>query len=96
MIIDFHNHFYPPEYLDAADNFVAGDHGVFDVRQFAIDDVQVGPANAAGAHTHADLSVIRKRIGALLRLQRRTRRRQNHRVHLCVSGNRCPQALRKV
>ena len=73
------------ERLDAADNFVAGDDGVFDIRQLAIDDVKVSPANAASAHAHADLSATRKRVGALMQLQGRTRRRQNHRVHVRFS-----------
>jgi hypothetical protein len=73
---------------------MAGDHGVNDIRQLAIDDVKVSPANAASAHAHADLSATRKRIGALLQLQGRARGRQNHRVHPCFSQQ--PTAAKSI
>ncbi|OIQ69127.1 hypothetical protein GALL_492730 [mine drainage metagenome] len=64
-----------PEKVDAANDFVTGDHGIFDVWQFGIDDVKVGPAHAACAYLDANLSFAGKGIRALLHLQRRARRR---------------------
>jgi hypothetical protein len=64
------------------------------MRQLAIDDVKVSPANAASAHAHADLSATRKRIGALLQLQGCGRRWQNHRVHPCFSQQ--PTAAKSI
>ena len=44
------------DFVDPADDFVARDDGRQRVRQLAIDDVQIGAANAAGQDTHADFA----------------------------------------
>ena len=41
-----------------ADNLVSGDHRVSDIRQFAIDDMQVGPANRAGLNLDNNLVIF--------------------------------------
>jgi len=43
--------------VDPANNFMARDDRNLRVWQFAIDDVQIGAANATNGHLHADLSV---------------------------------------
>ena len=75
------------EQVDAADDLVAGDHGIFDVRQLGIDDVKVGPAYAASAYLDANLPVAGNGIRALLHLQWRARRRQHHRTHAGFSNH---------
>ena len=57
--------------VDAADDFMAGNDGIFDAGKLGIDDMKVGPADAAGAHLDANFSVAGEGIGALLHLQRR-------------------------
>ena len=52
--------------------------------KFGIDDVEVGPANAAGAYLDANFSIAGDRVCALLQLQRHSRRRQYHRTHLLL------------
>ena len=42
--------------LDAADDLVAGNDRQLRIRQFAVDHVQVGAADAAGLDPHADLA----------------------------------------
>src|SRR5262249_11405661 len=71
--------------VDAADNLMTGDDGISDIRQFAIDNMEVGSADAAGADRNADLSVAGCRVGSLLPLQRRPGSRQHHRSHLRLS-----------
>src|SRR6266699_3799396 len=41
--------------FDMADNLVPQDQRQFRIRQFAIDDVKIGPANRARAHTNEQL-----------------------------------------
>jgi hypothetical protein len=61
--------------IDAADDFMAGNDGVFDARKLGVDDMKVGPANPAGANGDANLAVARERVRALLHLERRPRSR---------------------
>src|SRR6266478_8991823 len=42
-------------FFDTADNLVPQDQRQFRIRQFAIDDVKIGPANRARAHTNEQL-----------------------------------------
>ena len=68
--------------LDAANNFMPGNERQFWFRQFAIDDMEIGPANAAGGNTHQQLSGIRLlQLGNIAQLQRLRGRIQNHRSH---------------
>jgi hypothetical protein len=59
----------PANEIDAADNFVTWNDRVPDVRKFSIDDVKVGPANAARTYPDADFFLARLRIGSLLELK---------------------------
>ena len=70
---------------DLADDLMAGHHGRAVRRQLALQDVQVGAADAAGQHPQQDLA--RTRLGHReldepeRRLRRGSRRRQLHRAH---------------
>ena len=55
---------------------MAGDDRQRDVRQVAIDDVQVGAADGAGLDPHADLARGGMRIGPLLERKRLGRERE--------------------
>jgi hypothetical protein len=55
--------------IDAADDFMPWDNWVADVRQFPVDDMKVGPADATGTDPDANLPVGRDRIGLLPRLK---------------------------
>ncbi len=74
-----------PERHDLADDLVAGDDGRAVRRQLALEDVQVGAADAAGQHPQQDLA--RTRLGHRepnepeRRLRRGSGRRQLHRAH---------------
>ena len=67
--------------LHPTDHFMAGNDGIIDAGQLAIHDVQIGPAHAADAHPDAHDTGSGRRIVPLLKLKRRTGRRQNHGVH---------------
>ena len=56
--------------LDDADDFVSGNERKLWLRQVAVDDMQIGPADGTGLDPHKDLARARKRIGPLLELQR--------------------------
>jgi CelD/BcsL family acetyltransferase involved in cellulose biosynthesis len=71
--------------VDTADDFMAGDNGIFDVRQLGVDNMEVGAAHPARAHLDTNFSVVGRGIRAFLHLQRRARRRQNHRAHIRFS-----------
>ncbi len=88
-----------PERHHLADDLVSGDDGRAVRRQLALQDVQVGAADAAGQHPQEDLA--RTRLGHRQldeperRLRRGSRRRQLHRAHGRRSAGRlpCPQPL---
>ena len=48
-----------PQPVDPPDDFMARNDRITLRRQFAIQHVQIGPADAAGANAHADLSGLR-------------------------------------
>jgi hypothetical protein len=50
--------------------------------KFAIDDMQIGSANTAGADPDANLSRARDGIGTLPQRQRRARALEDHAEHL--------------
>src|ERR1700688_4170129 len=68
--------------VDAADDFVARNDGIFDAGKLPIDDMKVGPANPARTHRDANFSVAGDGIGALPHLKSHPRSRQHHRAHL--------------
>ena len=70
-----------PERDDPPDDLMPGDDAVRHPRQLAVDDVQVGPADAAGGDPHHDL--LRSRLGhrPLDRLEPIAPGGQRHRPH---------------
>ena len=52
--------------LDPADDLVAGNDRQLRIGQFAVDDVQIGAADAAGLDAHADLAGARLGLGPFL------------------------------
>jgi len=68
--------------VHAADHLMAGNNRIGDFRQFAVDDMQIGAANAAGTDPDAHISGPRRRILPQLKPERRAGRRQDHGVHL--------------
>ena len=67
--------------IDAADDFMAWNDRILDTWKLRIDDMKVGPANAAGAHADANLSVAGHGVCAFLHLERRPGGRKHHRTH---------------
>jgi hypothetical protein len=59
------------EFLDHADNLVPWNDGRLARRQFTLDDVQVGAANAAVADADENLAISRLRHRDVSELQRR-------------------------
>ena len=72
------------ERFDPTDHLVARNDGVVYVRQLAVDDMQIGPADAAGIDPDAHIAGAGCRILPFLQLKRRAGRRQNHGLH-CVA-----------
>jgi hypothetical protein len=70
-----------PDGIDPTDDFMTGNDRQFWVRQLAIHDVQVGPADAARGHAHADLTGSGRTIGKLGPIQGAMQLLQHHRVH---------------
>ena len=74
-----------PERVDPADHLMAGNDRIGDTRQIPIDDMQIGPAHAAGAHLDAHIARPGHRIFPRLKPKRRAGRRQDHGVHfVCI------------
>src|SRR5271166_2138261 len=71
--------------IDAADDLMPGNNRIFDIREFPVDHMEVGPADPARTHCDADFALARPRIGPLHVLKRRSWRRQYHRAHSCFS-----------
>ena len=65
----------------AAHDLVARHERQLGLGQLAVDDVQVGPADAAGLDGDEDLARGRLRVGQVGLAQRRARRVENHRAH---------------
>jgi hypothetical protein len=60
---------------------VAGDQRQLRIAQLAVEDVEVGASDAAGANRDQHLTRLRRRIGHLRQLKRGLRPLQNHRAH---------------
>ena len=67
--------------VDAADNLMSRDNGQLGVGQFAVDDVQVGAADAASLDPHANLARSGRRVRPLLHHERFMRPMQDHGAH---------------
>src|SRR5205814_1974622 len=71
----------PPARLVDADDLVPDDERELRVRKLAVDDVQVGPADPAGADANKELAGRGLRPGELAGDEPRTRRLEDHRPH---------------
>ena len=69
------------ERLDLADDLVAEDERQLRARQLAVDDVQVGAADAAREHAEEHLPGRRRRVGHLRCFERLARQAQQHGLH---------------
>src|SRR5205823_2433477 len=74
--------------FDAADDLVAENQREFGIRQFAIDDVKIGPANAARANANKKLSPARFRFRNVAQCERRSDFLEHHRTHADLSTGR--------
>jgi hypothetical protein len=66
---------------DRSDNLMTRNKGQFGVSQLPIDDMQIGPANAAGMHLDQNLLWIWSWQGQLSQLQGLVGRLQDHGSH---------------
>jgi len=69
------------EFIDAADDFVAGNDGEFWVGEIAIDDMQVGAAYAAGGDFYADFAGAGAWVGEIGPLQGEAGFVEDHCIH---------------
>jgi len=74
--------------LHPADDFVTRNDGQFGFGQIAVDDVQIGAADAAGRYPDLHLSGSRQRLGQFHRLESATRALQHHGFHAACSRGR--------
>src|ERR1700678_2153792 len=67
--------------VNAADNLMSRHNGKLGIRQFAVDDVKVGAANAASLDPHANWARRGRGLGPLLHHEPFVRPMQNHGAH---------------
>src|SRR5260370_34186310 len=67
--------------LDTADNLVAENQRQLWIRQFAVDNMKIGPANGAHADPNEQLSPARLRSWIITQRERRSNFFQDHRAH---------------
>ena len=70
-----------PQAIDLAHDLVAGDQRQLGMRQFAVDHVQIGPADGAGPDPHQNLARAGDRVGDLRRAQRPSGGVEDHGEH---------------
>src|SRR2546428_378785 len=85
-----------PRLGHAADDLVPRDQRQFRMREFAVHDVQVGPAHGAGAHPQAHLVGPRPRRLDLRGAQRAPRGVQQHGAHHFAGVNRAATKSRTL
>src|SRR5947207_9164901 len=73
--------------FDASGNLVAQDQWQLWVRQFAIDNVKIGPANRARSHAHEQLSRPRLWLRHIARDERLARLLENHGAHVDLQSS---------
>jgi len=87
------------DFFDAPDDLVAENERKFRIRQFAIDDMKIGPANGAHVDANKKLSPARFRLAEIAERERLSDLFQHHRAHGDVSTARglkaTSDALRK-
>jgi hypothetical protein len=74
--------------IDPTDDLVAGHDRVANIGQLGIDEMKIGPAYAACADLHPELTLAGYRVRPLLHLEPRSRGRQHHRAHQSLRGER--------
>ena len=67
--------------IDPPDNLMPGNDRHLRIWQFPVDDMEIGAADAAGAHAHANLSGARLWIGQILVGERGSDLVQDHGFH---------------
>ena len=82
--------------FDAPDNLVSGDQRQFRIRQFAIDNVQIGATNRARAHAHEQLSRLGVWLRDIAQHERLPRFLEDHRAHLDLLCKIRPHRLASV
>ena len=82
-----------------SDNFMPRNERKFWVRQFAVHDMEVGPANSAGQYPHEHLPCARRRSDHLAFAKGSPRFFKNHRAHnttISTSGNGDPRKISRM
>ena len=74
------------KFIDVADDFMPGDNRQFGIGEFAINDMKIGPAYAAGGDTEADFARTGTAFGDFAREERRAWASQHHRPHGDYTG----------
>jgi hypothetical protein len=74
------------DFINPSDDFVARHQRKFRVRQFTVNDVEIGAANATGRNPNAHFAVTRSRVGSLDISQWLARLFQDHCQHLGKSS----------
>ena len=67
--------------IDSAHNFVAGNDWNFRVRQFTVNNMQIGATHTAGSHLYSNLAGSGLPIGKLLPLKGRLNLCKHHGFH---------------
>ena len=70
-----------PDRVDPADDFVAGDDRNLRVGQLAVDDMQVGAANAASGHFDPNFVRPRLSVGEICPFERSPELLKHHSLH---------------
>ena len=73
------------ETIDPSDDFMAGNDRDARVGQFAVDDMEIGAADAAGRDFQADFAGAGQGIGTLRPFERRADPVENHGMHQATS-----------
>jgi hypothetical protein len=73
--------------VNSADDLVAGDDRQFRVRQFSVDHMKIGAADAAGRDLDADFAGARLRIGQILKDEGRANLLQDHSAHKTLASH---------
>ena len=77
--------------VNAADNLMSRHNGKLGIRQFAVDDVEIGAADAASLDAHANLARSGQGVRPLLHHEPLVRPMQDHGAH----QSNAPQARRE-
>ena len=73
--------FATTDFFDGADNLVSGNQWQFRIRQFAIDHVEIGPADGTSIHADEQFACLGLRLWHVAQLQRLPGPIEHHRAH---------------